>query len=441
MHILSELTQKISTALGAMDVPPSLRNEDSIQLEQPANPTHGDWSTNIALTLHGRARKAEDEKSAALLSSFPNPRSLAEALVTELQSMFSDDDRVAAVEVAGPGFINFRIADSYLIQGLVTQHAKPLDQMYSATQSEDIVIEFTDPNPFKQLHIGHLYSNTIGESIARLLEFQGHTVRRADYFGDVGMHVAKSIWGMDTLLREQNDDDPLEEFMKLAEQPLAERVSFLGNAYATGATAFKEDEAASAEITRLNAYIYKVSQDILKEQDSEAVVHADYDSFVTDEVREEWDYEYLKQLYSQGKAWSLASFESVYERLGMSFDNYYPESRAGEYGIKTVREGVATGIFEESDGAIVYPGDKFDLHTRVFINSLGLPTYECKELGLAPVKALDGHYDRSLIITGNEIDEYFKVLLHAMKRVVPELGEKNATSVTWHGSSSQWKDE
>ena len=57
------------------------------------------------------------------------------------------------------------------------------------------MVEYTDPNPFKEFHIGHLMSNAIGESIARVLETAGAQVIRANYQGDVGLHVAKAIWG------------------------------------------------------------------------------------------------------------------------------------------------------------------------------------------------------------------------------------------------------
>ncbi len=84
------------------------------------------------------------------------------------------------------------------------------------------------------------------------------------------------------------------------------------------------------------------------------------------------------------------------------------------------------GIFEKNDGAVIFRGEKYDskLHTRVFINSEGLPTYEAKDLGLAEIKYKKYHYDQSFIVTGNEVNEYFKVMLCAMKEISPKLAEK-----------------
>jgi arginyl-tRNA synthetase len=108
----------------------------------------------------------------------------------------------------------------------------------------------------------------------------------------------------------------------------------------------------------------------------------------------------------------------------MKFDDFFFESVVGEYGVKIVREFLAKGVFEESQGAVIFPGKKHGLHDRVFINSLGLPTYETKELGLAPEKYRRFAYDFSIIITGNEIDEYFKVLLKALTLTNPDLAAK-----------------
>ncbi|MBI3620129.1 arginine--tRNA ligase, partial [Candidatus Roizmanbacteria bacterium] len=96
----------------------------------------------------------------------------------------------------------------------------------------------------------------------------------------------------------------------------------------------------------------------------------------------------------------------------------------GEIGATLVKEYLKQGIFTKSQGAIIFEGEKYGLHNRVFINSLGLPTYEAKELGLAPTKYKNWPYDTSIIVTGNEINEYFKVLITALKKIFPDLGKK-----------------
>src|SRR5258708_33361329 len=90
-----------------------------------------------------------------------------------------------------------------------------------------------------------------------------------------------------------------------------------------------------------------------------------------------------------------------------------------------VMEGLKTGIFIKGEnGAIIFPGSKYGLHERVFINSLGLPTYETKDFGNAIAKQVDFPYDQSIIVTGNEINDYFYVVIKALSLLHAEVGEK-----------------
>jgi len=97
-----------------------------------------------------------------------------------------------------------------------------------------------------------------------------------------------------------------------------------------------------------------------------------------------------------------------------------------KFGKQIVEDYIENGVFEKSEGAIIFKGEKYDpmLHTRVFINKEGLPTYEAKELGLAQMKYDLYPYDTSVVITGNEVNDYFRVLLKAMEQVFPDLAKK-----------------
>ena len=363
-----------------------------VLVDYPTDPLHGDYTTNVALIAAKKLGK--------------NPKEFAE----DLRLKIKDLRMFEKIEVAGPGFINFWVKNDALISSNTA-----LDPQNGSFYGKKIMVEFTDPNPFKEFHIGHLYSNIVGESISRLLEANGATVQRVDYFGDVGMHVAKSIWGLQKMMHEDNVS--LEH---LGEKELKERISYLGKAYARGATAYEEDEKAKEEIQNLNRLVYIAAQKMWKEvKGIEPKVDYKQDHKIDTEAFHE-----VYHLYTVGREWSMEYFEEIFRRLGTNFDGYYPESIAGERGYQLVLENKAKGIFVESQGAIVFPGEKFNLHTRVFINQLGLPTYEAKELGLAPWKYEDFPYDLSIIITGNEVNEYFKVLLTALNVINAELGAK-----------------
>ena len=205
--------------------------------------------------------------------------------------------------------------------------------------------------------------NVIGESLSRLFEPTGAAVSRANYQGDVGVHVAKAIWG------------------KTQKPEL-----LWGEAYVYGDG---EYDAHKEEIDTLNKTIY---------EKSDAAVN---------------------KLYDEGRTESLKHFEEIYKALGTKFVYYFFESETGPKGVEIVRK--HPEVFEESEGAVVFKGEQYGLHTRVFINSKGLPTYEAKELGLAEIKQQKGSFDLSITITAHEISEYFKVVRKAAELVFPNL--------------------
>ena len=115
----------------------------------------------------------------------------------------------------------------------------------------------------------------------------------------------------------------------------------------------------------------------------------------------------------------------------MKFDKYYPESTVAELGLNKVLEELDKGVYEKSGEAVIFDGEKYGLHTRVFVNSEGVPTYEAKDVGLIFKKYDDYHFDKSVVITGNEQLEYMKVVLQSVEQYAPDLVEK--TSHLTHG--------
>ena len=383
-QLISEL-KKVLTGLDFPDFGPSV--------DYPQDAKHGDYSTNIALIAAKKLGK--------------NPMEVGEDFKIKLSNI----DFVEKIDVVRPGFINFWIKNEFLAEKLQNEIEIP-----NVGEGKKVVVEYTDPIPFNEFHIGHLYSNVVGESITRLLEATGVIVWRADYFGDVGMHVAKSLWG---LLKKFADDKITID--DLSKKSLPERIAYFGQAYALGATTYEEDESAKEEMKELNFLCFKAAQEIVLSTFNEKP-QIDYDRFIK---KGKYEYKDIKNLYKVGREWSLAYFETIYARLGTKFDGYYPESRTGEFGYGMVMDGLEKGIFVKGDGgAIIFPGSKHGLHDRVFINSLGLPTYETKDFGNAVAKQKDFAYDQSIIVTGNEINEYFHVIIKALGLLVPELGEK-----------------
>lgn len=340
-----------------------------INIEYPENSSHGDYSSNIAM-VYAKTLKI-------------SPLDLANKIVTSFKTR--DIPEIKSVEVAGPGFINFKISDSFFAKEMVRVYKE--GDKYGSSKNEsgkEIMVEYTDPNPFKVFHIGHLMSNAIGESLSRLIENQGAKIIRANWQGDVGPHVAKAIWGAISLERSSKED--------------MNNVEFWGRAYVVGAEKYENDPEIKKEIDIINKKIYD-------RNDPE-----------------------INRLYDLGRKVSLQAFEVLYDKLGTKFDNYFFEGKEGRNGEAVVKEFLKKGVFEESDKAIIFKGENHGLHTRVFITSNGLPTYETKELGLNKEKfKLYPHMDESVIITANEQNDYFKVLLKVF-----ELIDKNIFDKTRH---------
>jgi arginyl-tRNA synthetase len=350
--VKNDLEKAVAEVLTALGV-----NDPKVIIEFSGDPAHGEYTTNAALMYKGSQ----------------NPKEFA----GELKQKLEDKSLafIEKIEVAGAGFINFFLKSEIFLKNL--ENITGNYGKNSVLAGKKIIIEYTDPNPFKEFHIGHLMPNTIGESLSRLIEFSGAETKRANYQGDVGIHVAKTIWSI------------IHSEMHTEGATLGE----FGKAYAFGNDAYENNEKAKQEIIEINKKIYDRS-----------------------DAR-------INELYDEGRKVSLAYFETMYQKLGTKFDYYFFESEVADFGKKTVLEHTP-GVFDESDGAIVYKGQKAGLHTRVFINSQGLPTYEAKELGLAKIKHEKFPYDLSVVVTGNEINAYFKVLLSAMKEIFSELFEK-----------------
>ncbi len=356
------IKQLIQTALKNLSI-----ETEKVGVEHALDLTHGDYASNIALAL------AKQEKS--------KPLDLAKKIADEIEKIKPVE--IETISVAGAGYINFTLSKDYFTQKTVDIISRG-DSFgkNSRLKDEKIIIEYTDPNPFKQFHIGHIMANTIGESLATIIEWSGAEVKRVCYQGDVGLHIAKTMWAM-----KQAKTIPLNA-------TAAEKTEFLGTAYVEGSKSYEDNKEVQAEVKKINKHIF-----------------------------EKTDPE-VNELYEWGRKVSLDHFEEIYAKLGTKFDQYFFESEMAPIGMFIVEELVGKGILEKSDGAVVFKGEQYGLHTRVFVNSEGLPTYETKELGLHKKKYEWYQFDRSIVVTGNEQNDYFKVLMKVMEFAYSTIANK-----------------
>jgi arginyl-tRNA synthetase len=153
-----------------------------VELERPKDPSHGDFATNVAM------------RSAKSLGR--NPRELAQELAERVVAL----DEVVSAEVAGPGFLNLRVADSFFLEAL-----GEIDEGYGggwvADAPERVQVEMVSANPTGPLHVAHGRNGAYGDSVARLLEYAGHDVQREYYYNDSGTQMERFRASVDAVRR------------------------------------------------------------------------------------------------------------------------------------------------------------------------------------------------------------------------------------------------
>jgi arginyl-tRNA synthetase len=290
---------------------------------------------------------------------------------------------------AADAYVNFYLVDDFKID-------ENKNIFHKDFTGKKIAYEYTDPNPMKEFHIGHLMANTIGEAVSRIGELAGAEVKRYSYQGDTGRHLAVTMWGLRFMETPWPDAESIS---------ITDKVKFLGQAYVLGNKKLAEaKEKGEEELSIVMTEIEKMNQKIYDRTDEEVNI-----------------------IYDQAREWSLQKFEELYEILGTKFDYYFFESVTGPVGLQIVKENMSSSesIFEKGENdTVIFKGEDHGLHTRVFINAKGIPTYESKEIGLAKMKYDLWNFDKSIVITANEQNEVFKVTIKAVSLLMSDIGSK-----------------
>ena len=200
MTIKSLLEERVATAMLKVGLPP-----DMPPAVGPATrPEFGDYQANGVMGAAKRQRT--------------NPRQLAEAVVAAL----AVDDIAASVEIAGPGFINIRLKDEWLMTRLENALEDERLGVEPVASPQTVVVDYSGPNLAKEMHVGHLRSTIIGDAVVRALMFCGHQVIRHNHVGDWGTQFGMLIAYLEQLEQQQVNTTielaDLEEFYRAAKQ-------------------------------------------------------------------------------------------------------------------------------------------------------------------------------------------------------------------------------
>lgn len=280
--ISSLLAEKVRAALtGVADVSP--------QVTVATDARFGDYQTNIAMVLAKQQRA--------------NPRQLAQQIIDKLEIA----EIAEMPEIAGAGFINFRLKPAWLEHRLTTLASDERLGVPAPVRAKQLVIDFSSPNVAKPMHVGHIRSTILGDALARIAEFIGHRVVRDNHIGDWGTQFGMLLVGWKTELdRHALTADPLAEMERI---------------YKLISARCKEDPAT----------LDRVRQELVKLQAGDA------------ENLELW-HEMIRLSQSQ--------FDTIYGRLGVRFDVTLGESFYNPWLRDVVQQLRDRGIAVESEGAL-----------------------------------------------------------------------------------------
>jgi arginyl-tRNA synthetase len=287
MATVSEiLRERLRDALEASGV----AIDEPLQLAPTADARHGDYQTNVAMVLGKKLKQ--------------NPRSLAAQIVSNL----SVHDIGPPPEIAGPGFINFRVSAEFLADHLYRLGSDERLGLERVGKPKTIVIDFSSPNIAKPMHVGHIRSTFLGDALAKIARFLGHNVITDNHIGDWGTQFGKVIYGWKHLLVEERvGSDPIAELVRIYRE--------------VDALTKKDPEILDA-----------CRRELVKLQEGDAENQG---------------------IWQRCVDLSLGEFSAVYDLLGIRFDHQLGESFYNPDLPRVVRELQERGVAEESDGAVV----------------------------------------------------------------------------------------
>ncbi len=287
-------------------------------------------------------------------------------IAADLASKIADDPIIAEAKAVS-GYLNVFLDRSWLSARVLELALAP--QFGAEGAHETTVVEFCSPNTNKPLHLGHLRNIAIGESVSRILSFNGNKVYKTCIFNDRGVHICKSMlayrdFGGGTLPGDSGTKPD----------------HFVGDYYVLFAKKAKEDPT----------YEDQAQQMLEQWEAGDAEVVA---------------------LWRTMNGWAFEGFRETFDLFGTSFDREYYESQIYKKGREIILDGLARGLFQKKeDGPVVVDLADIGLDEKVLLRSNGTSVYIVQDIYLAHLKAKEFNYDRSIYVVGNEQEYHFKVL-------------------------------
>lgn len=301
------------------------------------------------------------------------------------QNIGSSPKQFQDIQTAGP-YVNFFVDRKTLALNLISEIKKQKSKYGAKTspkskeQKTNTMVEFPSPNTNKPLHLGHLRNMSIGESVSRILEFNGEKVFRSNLNNDRGIHICKSMTAYEEFFKELKDKTTPEKAKVKPDH-------FVG------------------------AFYVMYNKKVKENPDLEVAAHR---------MLRHWEQGDKKtiELWKKMNSWALEGFKETYQRFGIKHDVEYFESDLYKKGKEMVLEGLRKGIFKErKDGAIIANLKKEGLGEKVLLRIDGTSVYITQDLYLAKLKYEKYGLDKSIYVVANEQDYHFKVLFSLLEKL------------------------
>jgi len=302
-------------------------------------------------------------------------------IALELREEIMKFKGIKDVQTQGP-YINFFLDRKKLTQDIISEIISKREKIGSSNlgKGKKVMVEFSQANTHKAFHVGHIRGTSIGESLARILEFCGNKVIRANYQGDSGMHVAKWIWC----------------YKKYhSREKLKEDESWVASIYVDAVKRLEKNKNLQAEVDMVN-------QKLESEEDKD-----------------------LNEIWKKTRAISLKSLEKIYSQLNTHFDTYYFEKDMEKRGKQIVDFILNKGIARKSEGAVIMDLEKFNLGVWVLIRKDGTALYSAKDLALVEKKFSQyPDLDKAIYVIANEQNLHFNQLAKTLELIKSKSAEK-----------------
>ncbi len=341
-NIVKRMLSKVSKAEPRLSIPP--------------NPSLGDVSSGIAFSIAQSTHKQ------------PN------IIAKEIASKLSKSRYISEIRVVGP-YINFFFNKDIVAKKVISE---ALSKSKQKNNGKTICLDIFGPNALKGIHVGHIRNAALGACLARVLRAGGYKVKTISFGCDIGLPIAKVLWG----------------FMNLGLKPDGDKGEWLGTIYSIANEMFNNDLKVKSQVYDINKRLYNNDPDLIP-------------------------------IYKRLINWSFDYVKRVEKELRVKINRYTWESDSIPYAMKIISLLKKKGLAFTSNGALIVDLTNHGLGVYVLLTKQGVPTYEAKDLGLQLLKEKAFKADKYIIFTAAEQVMHFKQIIKTMEL----LGRRKGTII------------